>query len=70
MYSRQRPCVTISYIIIGKTKLEYEFLYNLMDQTMLFLRMCPENNGYAEEILATLDEVVETLGRRLEKECD
>ena len=70
LYSRQRPCVTISYIIIGKTKLEYEFLYNLMDQTMLFLRMCPENNGYAEEILATLDEVVETLGRRLEKECD
>lgn len=60
----------MSYNIIGKTELEYEFLYNLRDQTMLFLRMCPENNGYAEEILATLDEVVETLGRRLEKECD
>ena len=35
----------MSYNIIGKTELEYEFLYNLRDQTMLFLRMCPENNG-------------------------
>ena len=56
----------MSYNIIGKTELEYEFLYNLRDQTMLFLRMCPENNGYAGEILATLDEMVDTLGRRLE----
>ena len=60
----------MSYNIIGKTELEYEFLYNLRDQTMLFLRMCPENNGYAGEILATLDEMVDILGRRLEKEVD
>lgn len=54
-----------SYNIIGKTELEYEFLYNLMDKTLLFLRMCPENNGYAEEILTRLDEMAEIFGRRL-----
>ena len=58
------------YNIIGKTELEYEFLFNLREQTLLFLRMCPENNGYAGEILARLKEMVDILGRRLEKECD
>ena len=60
----------MSYNIIGKTELEYEFLFNLRDQTLLFLRMCPENNGYAGEILARLEEMVDILGRRLEKEKD
>ena len=60
----------MSYNIIGKTELEYEFLFNLRDQTLLFLRMCPENNGYAGEILARLEEMVNILGRRLEKEED
>ncbi|WP_400206478.1 hypothetical protein [Methanomethylophilus alvi] len=60
----------MSYNIFGKTELEYEFLFNLRDQTLLFLRMCPENNGYAGEILATRDEMVYTLGKRLEKEED
>ncbi|KQM09837.1 hypothetical protein AOA81_06235 [Methanomassiliicoccales archaeon RumEn M2] len=60
----------MSYNIIGKTELEYEFLFNLRDQTLLFLRMCPENNGYAGEILARLEEMVDILGRRLEKEED
>lgn len=60
----------MSYNIFGKTELEYEFLFNLRDQTLLFLRMCPENNGYAGEILVTLDEMVYTLGKRLEKEED
>ena len=50
---------------INKAELEYEFLYNLRDQTLLFLRMCPNTDGYANEILGTLDEMVETLGRRL-----
>ena len=27
----------MSYNIIGKTELEYEFLFNLRDQTLLFL---------------------------------
>ena len=50
---------------MNKAELEYEFLYNLRDQTLLFLRMCPETDGYANEILSTLDEMVETLGRRI-----
>ena len=32
---------------------------------MLFLKMCPRTDGYANEILASLDEVVETIGRGL-----
>ena len=53
---------------INKAELEYEFLYNLRDQTILFLRMCPDTDGYANEILSTLNEMVDTLGRRLMKE--
>ena len=51
----------MSYNIIGKTELEYEFLYNLRDQAMLFLRMQPETNDYVNEIAAVLDGMVETL---------
>ena len=39
-------------------------------RTLLFLRMYPENNGYAGEILARLEEMVDILGRRLETEED
>ena len=46
-------------------ELEYEHLYNMRDQTMLFLKMMPNTQGYINEILATLDDMVETLGRRL-----
>ena len=53
---------------MNKAELEYEFLYNLRDRTLLFLRMCPDTDGYANEILSTLDEMVDTLGRRLMKE--
>ena len=47
------------------TEFEYEFLYNLRDQTMLFLKMNPDTQGYVDEILATLEEMVETLASRL-----
>ena len=55
---------------MGKKKqeyleLEYEHLYNLRDQTMLFMKLCPKTEGYADELLAWLDEKVEILGRRL-----
>ncbi len=55
---------------MGKKKqeyleLEYEHLYNLRDQTMLFMKMCPKTDGYVDELLAWLDEKVEILGRRL-----
>ena len=55
---------------MNKAELEYEFLYNLRDQTLLFLRMCPDTDGYANEILSTLDEMVETIGRRFELKDD
>ena len=32
-------------------ELEYEHLYNMRDQTMLFLKMCPKTTGLAEEML-------------------
>ncbi len=53
-----------------KMELEYEQLYNMRDQAMLFLKMMPDTQGYINEILATLDEMVETLGRRLTIEKD
>lgn len=49
----------------GKLELEYEQLYNMRDQAMLFLKMMPNTQGYINEILGTLDEMVDTLGRRL-----
>ena len=48
-----------------KLELEYEQLYNMRDQAMLFLKMMPDTQGYINEVLATLDDMVETLGRRL-----
>lgn len=57
----------MSNIKADTAELEYEFLYNLRDQTLLFLKMCPDTGGYANEILNTLDEMVDTLGRRLIK---
>lgn len=33
-------------------ELEYEHLYNVRDQTILFLKMCPNTTGLAEEMLA------------------
>ena len=58
----------MSNIKADTAELEYEFLYNLRDQTLLFLKMCPDTGGYANEILSTLNEVVEILGRRLIKD--
>ncbi len=37
----------------------------MRDQAMLFLKMMPDTQGYINEILGTLDEMVDTLGRRL-----
>ena len=59
------PFITMSYDTADMTELEYEFLYNLRDQSLLFLMMQPETDGYVNEILARLDEMVETLADRL-----
>ena len=50
---------------LNATEIEYEFLYNLRDQAMLFLKMNPNTQGYVDEILASLEEMVETLANRL-----
>jgi hypothetical protein len=48
-------------------ELEYEHLYNVRDQTMLFLKMCPKTTGLAEEMLTWLDQKVKMLGEELAK---
>ncbi len=56
---------TISENDMEKLELEYEQLYNMRDQAMLFLKMMPDTQGYINEVLATLNDMVDTLGRRL-----
>ena len=46
-------------------ELEYEHLYNVRDQTTLFLKMCPKTTGLAEEMLTWLDAKVRMLGEKL-----
>ena len=46
-------------------ELEYEHLYNVRDQTLLFLKMCPKTTGLAEEMLTWLDQKVRMLGEKL-----
>lgn len=48
-------------------ELEYEHLYNVRDQTILFLKMCPKTTGLAEEMLTWLDQKVKMLGEELAK---
>ena len=48
-------------------ELEYEHLYNMRDQTMLFLKLCPKTTGLAEEMLTWLDQKVKMLGEKLPK---
>ena len=42
----------MTYNEFTQTELEYEFLYNLRDQTILFLKMCPKTTGPVEGMLA------------------
>lgn len=46
-------------------ELEYEHLYNMRDQTILFLKMCPKTTGLAEEMFTWLDAKVRMLGEKL-----
>ena len=48
-------------------ELEYEHLYNMRDQTMLFRELCPKTTGLGEEMLGWLDQKVKMLGKELEK---
>ena len=51
-------------------ELEYEHLYNVRDQTLLFLKMCPKTTGLAEEMLTWLDAKVRMLGEKLMEKTD
>ena len=50
--------------------LEYEFLYIVKDQTMLYLDMSQSNLGYADNVLARVNEMVDKLGHELHREDD
>lgn len=54
----------------GKLELEYEQLYNMRDQAMLFLKLCPKTTGLAEEMLTWLDGKVRMLGERLMQQLE
>ena len=49
-------------------ELEYEHLYNVRDQTILFLKMCPKTTGLAEEMLTWLDIKIKLLEEKLVKQ--
>lgn len=51
-------------------ELEYEHLYNMRDQTILFLKMCPKTTVLAEEMLTWLDAKVRMLGEKLMEKTD
>ena len=46
-------------------ELEYEHLFNLRDQTMLFLELCPEKAEYAESILVEIEMAMERMEKKL-----
>ena len=50
---------------IDSLRLEYEHLYNLRDQTMLFLELCPEKAQYAEGILVEIEIAMERMEKKL-----
>ena len=57
--------LTMSQDDMNYLELEYEHLYNVRDQTLLFLKMCPKTTGLAEEMLTWLDAKVRMLGEKL-----
>ena len=57
--------LTMSQDDMNYLELEYEHLYNVRDQTLLFLKMCPKTTGLAEEMLTWLDAKIRMLGEKL-----
>ena len=54
---------------IDTIRLEYEHLYNLRDQTMLFLELCPENGGYVKKILGEIEVSMREMEEKLGFKC-
>ena len=61
--------LSMSHNGIDTIRLEYEHLYNLRDQTMLFLELCPENEGYAERILEEIEGMMEEMEEKMGIKC-
>jgi len=40
---------------VNYLELEYEHLYNVRDQTLLFLKLYPKTTGLADELVTWLD---------------
>lgn len=49
---------------------EYEHLYNMRVQTLLFLKMCSKTTGLAEEIQTWLDQKVRMLCKKLTEQTE
>lgn len=63
LYSGHKRNVFMSGEGMNYAELEYEHLYNMRDQTMLFLKLCPKTDGYVNEILSAPDDMVKMIGR-------
>ena len=57
----------MSYNGFTKEQLEYEFLYNLRDQALLFLKMSDSDNARTKVILQKLEFMVKDLEEGMEK---
>ncbi len=49
----------------SNTLKEFEFLYNMRDQTMLFLELMPNNEGKAETLLCMIEMMMDSLREKL-----
>ena len=56
----------MSYNDFTNEQIEYEFLYNLRDQAILFLKMSDGDNARTKVILAKLDVMIKDLADRTE----
>ncbi len=54
--------------ILSMKKAEYEYLYNLRDLAVLYLRMSQSNLGYVSELYNLVNEMVNNLSRELEED--
>ncbi len=61
----QRTVVTMTYNEFTQTELEYEFLYNLRDQTILFSKLA--DGKHEKDLLEWLDGRILSLEEELEK---
>ena len=52
---------------IDSLRLEYEHLYNLRDQTILFEELCPGNHGYVRKLLSLTERLLKEITEKMER---